>query len=462
MKLQITRGLIVWCVAFCLVAASGITVVSAWLTQKAMHKNERLSAAQIETIVAVGELPVTAALAIKQVRTALDGVPRAQLVASDLKESSHWIDRFPAPQDPGYLLLAGVDAQRKQSNVRLIRIADGKEMAAWNPDWEVIHQRVTDKLKIKKGSADAIRAQHPLLLEDGDIVAVHTIGMSRLSPCKSAPVWVLDESMHHSLERDNQGSLWGLSYLGNGFDDIPTMRDYALDDALTRVSFDGKILEHHSFTRIMRNNELQALVFASSGAHLNEDPLHLNQISVAAQTTAYWQKDDLLISARHISTVFLYRPSTGRIIWYKTGPWMSQHSAAFLGNHQISVFNNNVMGNNDTSNHFLSDSDVNQVMVYDFIDQKIEQPFSEALAKARPRTRYEGRSEMLEDGGLFVEASNQGRLLRFAKSGELIWSYINHYDANRVGLLSWSRYLTKEQAQAPLKAIADRGCLSAK
>jgi hypothetical protein len=76
------------------------------------------------------------------------------------------------------------------------------------------------------------------------------------------------------------------------------------------------------------------------------------------------------------------------------------------------------------------------------------------------RTLTEGRGEILPDGGLFVEETNYGRLLRFSKD-RLMWSYVNWYGQNRIGRVSWSRYLTPEQVRAPLEAIRSRGCLAA-
>jgi hypothetical protein len=79
------------------------------------------------------------------------------------------------------------------------------------------------------------------------------------------------------------------------------------------------------------------------------------------------------------------------------------------------------------------------------------------LSSARPVTLTEGRAQILHDGGLFVEETNYGRLLRFSEDA-LLWTLINDYDARRIGLLSWSRYLSAEEVRAPLKALAEKDC----
>ena len=137
-------------------------------------------------------------------------------------------------------------------------------------------------------------------------------------------------------------AVWVPSVAHDGFPDNPWLRDKIRDDALAHVSLDGRLLErpiHRSYPAGQRSGGAGWLL-RDSNYH---DPIHLNQIRVARQDTRYWHRGDLLLSARHLSMVFLYRPSTNKIIWRKTGPWMNQHSAEFVDDHRISVFNNNVI-----------------------------------------------------------------------------------------------------------------------
>jgi len=157
--------------------------------------------------------------------------------------------------------------------------------------------------------------------------------------------------------------------------------------------------------------------------------------------------------------LFLYRPSTNKIIWYQTGPWMNQHSVDFVDDHRISVLNNNVVSgpNIFKEGMFVNSRDTNQVMVYDFDTGQILQPFAALLAQARPRSSTGGRARILPDGGLFLEENNFGRLLRFTKD-RLLWAFVNDYDDKRIGVVAWSRYLTAEEASIPLRALEKRKC----
>ncbi len=282
--------------------------------------------------------------------------------------------------------------------------------------------------------------------------------MVRLDLCSTEPEWVLDKVMHHSNEIALDGvSIWTPAVSDAYFADNLKLKNQLRDDSLARVSLNRQMLENRSFSKILIDNGLRELLLGTSGMSFQGDPIHINQISVAHKDTAYWMRGDLLISARHLSTVFLYRPSTGKIVWHQQGPWMNQHSARFVDDDRISVFSNNVYGGAPTSQTFVKPGDINRVFVYDFGAKRVTEPFAKLLEEAKPITMTEGRAEILPDGGLFIEESSFGRHLRFTK-GQLLWSRVNDYDESRIGIVSWSRYLTQKAAKKPLAAIAARHC----
>jgi Arylsulfotransferase (ASST) len=263
--------------------------------------------------------------------------------------------------------------------------------------------------------------------------------------------------MHHSVELDPNGTLWIPSVSQAGFADDTWLSDRIRDDALANVSTGGKILGMYSFVKILRDNGLSALLVGLSGPNLNPDPIHMNQIRVAPRDSKYWNRGDLLISARHLSAVFLYRPSTGKIIWHKIGPWLNQHAADFVGEHQISVLDNNIIAFAPKAYAFLTPAEVNRVMLYDFDTGQTSQPFANLLDKTRPVTITGGLARVLPDGGLFIEETNYGRHLRFTRD-QLLWSRINDFNAQYIGTVSWSRYLTADEAKIPLQSLAMHNC----
>lgn len=434
-------------------------VVSAWAVRHVLlNGGVRFSETQTRAALAIAEFPGHVIAAMDELRFYVSDEPLSLLLDRNATQKSNWVRRFPAPEDTGYLLFSGVDPVLKRSVVKLIRIADGKTLANWSPDWRDMFRKYQ-----MDGSSMSVRAMHPLLLDNADIIFNVTGPLIRVSACNSKIVWLQNvEEFHHSVELDeNNEALWVPSVSHDGLSDNSWLQNLVRDDALAHVSLEGKLLEKLSFARILRENGLQAMMLATSGDETLHDPIHLNQIAVARSDSKYWHRGDLLISARHLSTVFLYRPSTGKILWYQTGPWMNQHSADFVDDHRISVFNNNVISVGKPEHGFMKADDTNQVLLYDFDTKQISQPYAKLLAESRPITFSEGRARVLPDGGLFFEETNYGRHLRFSKD-RLLWSRLNDYDDARIGMLSWSRYLTAEEVKAPLRALATMRCTGGK
>lgn len=432
-----------------------VVIFTAWSVRHAMTGGSLFSSTQSRAVVAVAEFPGLVVATVNEIKSQAGVDPLPLLMDKKETEKSYWKRSFPAPDDSGYLLFSGSDPVSKHSVVQLIRVSDGFKVASWDPDWSAIFEKITSKKYGPVGNSKAMQAVHPLLLSDGDIVFnMMGSGMVRLNSCSSKPVWVIDEVLHHSNELASSKTIWTSSVSYDGFPDNASLRNHIRDDALALVSTDGRLLEKRSFAHILRDNDLQAML---SGGPSDGDVIHLNQISVAPRDSMHWLQGDLLISAARISTVFLYRPSTGKIIWHQTGPWVSQHSVDFVDDHRISVFDNNVIYGEAKGRAHFSPDDINRVILYDFDTKTWSQPFKALLEESRPDTLTEGRGRVLPDGGLFIEETNYGRHMRFTKD-HLLWSRVNDYDDQRIGAVSWSRYLTAEEVRVPLQLLSSRKC----
>ena len=446
-----------WLAGALLTFALVIVFATAWLVRHAMRPpHSRMTDAQAEMVIAVAQFPRLVIDTFQSLSPSRDPIPL--LLNRKATERANWVRRFPAPEDSGYLLFSGVDSVEKKSLVQLIRIADGHVMAQWNPDWLAINSKMSSKKYANKGSTNNFRAMHPLLLENGDVIFNTQMSLVRLSTCSTQPIFVLDQIMHHSIDLDENGNaIWGSSVVQDGLIENSYLNKTIRDDSLAHVTTDGKLLENRSFSRILIDNDLKAMLLGRFGHGSNPDPIHLNQITVAKHNSHFWLRGDLLISARHLSTLFLYRPSTNKIVWYKTGPWMNQHSVDFVDDHRISVFNNNVVTTAPKGQEFLTPGDTNNVMVYDFETKQVTEPFANLVTASQPLSITEGRARLLPDGGLFLEETNNGRQLRFT-ANRLLWSRINDYDANRIGMVSWSSYLTAGEASTALRRINEPHC----
>lgn len=405
----------------------------------------------------ISKFPYQVRTAVYELASYILDKPSALLIMRSNTNTAYHSSNFPESSDPGYLLLPAVDSGYKRAIIKLIRIADGKIIWQWIPNWDAIHDGISEKLTfVPKGSINRYMAQHPLILGNGDLIFNTNNSLIRLEKCGGNIRWLLNYPYHHSNELSaDQKSLWVNSISEDYFDFNPWIKKHIRDDSIANVSLDGSLISNNSFSEILISNDLTALLLGTSGVSFNVDPIHLNQIVEASQDGNYWKRGDLLISARHLSTIFIYRPSTKKVVWYKQGPWMNQHSVGFLDNRRIYVFNNNVFGGIPSTELFLKINDTNKIMVYDFSSGLISEPFKQSLASLKPKTITEGRAQILSDGGLFFEETNNGRIFRTTKDDKLLWSLVIDYDKDNISKISWSRYYNQSEISPLLENFVD-------
>jgi len=340
-------------------------------------------------------------------------------------------------EDKGYLLLSSYDKNKGQSTVQMIRIADQQILYEWAPDIDAMAALINDE--IVKSSC---RILHPLLLEDGGLVFQNSGSPLFKISSSSSVEWFIKGYYHHSCEQDAEGNIWVCSRM-----EPSSYAGLFNDDSFAQISPAGEVLFERSVAKILEENGYRVLL-ATGGSN---DPIHLNDIQPALTDSRFWKKGDLLLSMRHRSTIALYRPSTDKIVWLKTGPWMNQHDVDFVNDHQISVFGNDVLVGSRTE---LFDGH-NNVYVYDFNSDTVTTPYKDAMVSMEVKTLSEGSSEVLPNGDVFIEEQNDGRILRLTPETAK-WEFVRRVDKDHLSLLNWSRYLNEEHAQKVLPKLQNR------
>jgi hypothetical protein len=355
--------------------------------------------------------------------------------------------------DDGYLLISSTSPKTEEPIVKLLRISDQKILSTWQLEKELIDEV---SLAVRKEKSNHYRFYHPALMPDGSIIfdppKTTLLKINRYSEV----VWKADVISHHSVEMDSKGNIWHCSYnTENIYTDkyLAVMKpnnveekDYYRDDAISCVNQEGEEIFRKSITTILIENGYMSLVF---GVSLEHDGIHVNDIQPALFSSEYWEEGDLFISIRHKSTVFQYRPSTDEVIWLKMGPWLNQHDVDFIDSTRIGVFGNDVYRGSRGVQGELIDKSNNQ-FIYNFEDNSVSTPFKNAFLKADIRTLTEGRSDVLDNGDLFVEESNYGRLLRISQDS-VVWEYTEPKGEEYTSMFSWSRYYTKNQIKEALE-----------
>lgn len=345
---------------------------------------------------------------------------------STLQDGFTYFDRKPSDRYPN--LLVGYKTVKYGSEFDLLDGDTGKVIKNWSPDNESLFLRAFNDLNPRKppSKESDLYYLHPLMLKDSSllIAAQLTSLLAKIDKNNKISWLKNDRTYHHSLELDGDGNVYSCTrpFESAQYDFLPTDYDSykndLVDDHITLLNPDtGEILFDKSVIAILLENGYENVLLGKG--QVTSDLTHLNDIQPALSTTEYWQKDDLLVSCRNLSTVFLYRPGTNKVLWLKTAPWYNQHDADFYGQDKIVVFGNDDLREESkeissigNQNLFFSNKrSHNEVYVYNFATDSIATPFTRLLKDEEISTSTSGRSEILSNGDLFVEDTNHGRIV---------------------------------------------------
>ena len=367
-------------------------------------------------------------------------------------------DRFPGQAgfkredqtfvEDGYLLLSRYSDTDSQSIVELWDLAQRKLLHRWKPSISEIAERTRiQKPSYRKRLENRrFRTLHPLPLLDGGLIFLGASGpLVRIDKCSNLE-WVNDGPFHHSIELAADGTIWVPTVV-----EPSTIEDLIpehVDDALANVSLQGEVLQRIPVSQIFLNNGERTLLLGFQAAR---DNIHLNDIDPVNRDLGEMRSGDLVFSMRNNSTVAAFRPSSGRLIWVKTGPWLNQHDPDILPDGRISVFSNE-----SVTDHIIVDG-LNKIFLFDPSSRTISTPYGRAFALAQIRSESEGRFRILRNGDAFVEEQNFGRILRISEDA-VRWTYVNRMQDGAVGFLHWSRYFYRSEIAEFLEGLKDVEC----
>lgn len=347
-------------------------------------------------------------------------------------------------EETGTLLISGFSAVHGVSTVYLYDMRSKTVLHEWVPPVESINKVTSyhDGVNVKLN----YRTQHPLLLENGDLVFTSGEGpLVRINAC-SELAWTVNRHFHHSVERSGDGYLYVPHVIATPQDPGSVTTEGHLvgpirEDGFAKVSMDGEIVKEWSVKDILERHGYFALLYGVGPFEI--DRFHLNDVEPIRESDEYVQKGDLVLSIRNLSTVLLYRPATDEIVWLQTGPWLNQHDVDYQGDGLFTVFGNDSLRGATAKNFLRGYSTIWQY------DQKTGEakPYL-SLEHVGIKSESQGLHRILENGDVFIEEQNVGKLHRVAPDG-LVWSYVNGRGDGIIGQLHWSRYLTAEEAVFP-------------
>lgn len=370
----------------------------------------------------------------------LEGKPRYDFAGFKVRD--------PEFKDTGYLLISRYSKTHKQSIVELFSISEERVLHTWIPSLDELFRR-TPKHRGAPNNFKEYRIYHPLLLEDGSLIfSSHKGPLVRIDSCGKL-VWTIDQTFHHSKEIDHNGNI--VVPIVCESDALSAPNPFR-DDGIAVVSTKGKVIEEYSITDILLENDYEHLLYGIG--QFEKDRVHLNDAQPILKNSKDARVGYIAFSTRHLSTVALFRPSTKKVIWLKTGPWLNQHDISQLDNGSYSIFGNDIIRSQKQKHHFINGSN-SEVYVYDASKDIVTKPFSTMMKKQKIASLTEGRLKLLKNGDAFIEETNGNRLIRISQD-KVRWEYHNMVTENTAGILGWSRYIPAEQIN--LKWLENMTC----
>jgi hypothetical protein len=297
-----------------------------------------------------------------------------------------------------------------------------------------------------------------LAMPDGSVVFnFEWGGLVKLDRCGKL-AWTLRRQTHHSVERAEAGGFWvlGRRLITSGSAFPPFEPPYH-EDTILRISDEGAILSETSAVGLFYENGLAPLLTATGG-QFHEDMnwgheiVHANKIEELTSDLAgdfpLFHAGDLALSLRDQNLVVVFDPATRQVKWWRIGPWVRQHDPEFRPGGTIVVFNNNVHHTSfgDRYADFKVLPSAPQVSNILEVDPKSGN--ARILYGGKPGQELlsviKGNVEVTPGGGLLITEAQGGRVLELDASGNLVWQYVNRYDADEVAELGEARLYPAE------------------
>jgi len=345
-------------------------------------------------------------------------------------------DNRPEPREPGLNLVTAIIADG-QLSIRIVDMA-GDTVHEWLIDW---FQLVPDDSYLPEAKRPKRRPgtliHDAVLMPDGDVIfSFEQKALIRLDADGNV-VWRQLHLAHHSLELGPDGYLWTPLERWHVEKEDPRFPDFKpkFDEAIVAKidPDDGRIVEQFSLFEILIENNLRSLLYMLRGDPSNRptgDIVHLNDVEVffGSESPGVFQRGDIMVSMRNISTIIIFDPNTRKIRHHWIGNrFINQHDPDFIDSNRISILDNNPTGR-------YTDATQSRLLIADARDDAPEVWYAgtETGSKSFFTDRM-GKTQWLGNGHFLVTETAGGRAFELDENGDIIWEYFNFVKDGQIG-----------------------------
>jgi hypothetical protein len=153
------------------------------------------------------------------------------------------------------------------------------------------------------------------------------------------------------------------------------------------------------------------------------DLLHLNCVqyldAAKARSLPLAREGDLLLSFRAISTIAVFRPSSGQIVWATKGPWRHQHTVQVRDDGKLYMFDNE---GKQTIVYFARpfppvEQEQARLIRFDPATNRLDELYASHLLSSV----YMGNYQLLASGSWILSGPQQGRVLVVTPDQKITW-----------------------------------------
>lgn len=299
----------------------------------------------------------------------------------------------------GYILVAGL-SQHQDESFHSVTLYDGAGNEVHR--WPIRYAQFDERLKPQNVMLHGME-----VFEDGSVVVTFDSGdaIARVDAC-GATMWKVNGAFHHSITRDGEGHLvawqgdivtWLNEETGETVKTLGLKDMLAVDDGAQRATFDIR-------TRTPDT--------ADADVGYLEDPHHTNDVEALradmADAFPMFEAGDVLISMREINLVAVVDPDSGRMKWWRHGPWFKQHDPDFQSDGTITVYDN------------ATGTGKSRILRIRPGEDEVETIFAGSDAVPFYSWRR-GKHQYLPDGNILLTEAEGGRVLEITPEGEMVW-----------------------------------------
>ena len=338
-------------------------------------------------------------------------------MVEELLATGYLLGENPKPARTGVLVY-----QEGRACEGLNLYTSGHDTAAWLVDmrgnllhsWHCSYERAWPGREFPDQGYGHLNWRRVMLLPDGCLLAVFEgVGLVKLDRNANI-VWIYSGRAHHDLRVLENGDIYVLSrkarMVPRIFADRPVLEDF-----ITLLDADGNVKSELSLLEAAERSAfwpmIRLLLPKSEG-----DLFHTNSLEwmdgSREHLSPLYRRGNILTSFKHQDAVAIVDMEQGKLVWFKSGPWVFQHNPILLENGNLLVYDNNRF------------CDYSRVLEYNPFTREIPWHYIADPPQAF-FNKHCGAAFPLANGNILIIESEYGRAFEVTREREIVWEFVN-------------------------------------